>query len=349
MQAFFAHEQMKHDPQQFMWEGRLTHPKDVRERTDALLHALTKLDIPVNNPSDFGTAPLEAVHAKDYLTFLQQAWAEWQTLSDPGIEVLPAHSPYFNGQPGQLARPGCRPTSPIARTAWYLGDMSAPMGPHTWESTLRSAHSAIAAARAVASGQDAAYALCRPSGHHAKHDCAAGFCYVNNSALAAQLLGQAFGKVAILDVDVHHGDGTQQIFYHRNDVLTLSLHADTTTYYPFFTGYADETGSADGKGFNLNIPVAHGTGDAVWMQHFEQARSTLTQYQPQALVVALGLDAHKDDPLGVLELTDDCFHNMGKRLGTLRLPTVIVQEGGYGVDIIGTSLQAFLEGFLSGR
>ncbi len=347
MQAFFAPEQMKHDPQQFMWEGRITRPKDVKERTDALLAALHNMNVPVAPPEDFGLEAIRAAHDADYLEFLATAWAQWQTLTQPGIEVLPSHSPYYNAHPSQLSRGACRPSAPVARAGFYLGDLSSPMGPHTWQSALRSAHSAVAAAHHVMAGADSAYALCRPSGHHVKYDCAAGFCYLNNTAIVAQALRKQFARVAVIDVDVHHGDGTQQIFYSRNDVLTVSLHADTTTYYPFFTGYADETGYGPGQGYNLNLPLSHGMQDDAWLQHFDDACTQVTAFAPDALVIALGFDAHHADPLGVLNLTDDCFHATGRRVQAFDLQTVLVQEGGYGVDTIGNNLQAFLEGFLN--
>ncbi|NYT39000.1 histone deacetylase family protein [Allopusillimonas soli] len=346
MRAYFAPEQLKHDPKQFMWEGRIVDPKDVKERTDALLRALAALNIPVYAPDDFDLSPLQAVHAQGYLDFLQHAYEHWQTLRNPGIEVLPSHSPYYNGRIEQLSRPECPSTSPVARAGYYLGDLSSPMGPHTWESSLRSAHSAVAAARAVLAGDQAAYALCRPSGHHVRHDCAAGFCYLNNGAIAVQQLRERFSRVAVLDIDVHHGDGTQQIFYGRSDVLTVSLHADPIDYYPFFTGYTHETGYGEGEGYNLNLPMPRGSTDDAWLQQFQIACERIADFRPQALMIALGFDAHVDDPLGVLSLSDDCFRKVGASIAALGLPTVLVQEGGYAVDVIGASLQAFLEGFL---
>jgi acetoin utilization deacetylase AcuC-like enzyme len=218
------------------------------------------------------------------------------------------------------------------------------MGPKTWLSTLRSSETAAAAADAILAGERLSYALCRPSGHHARADRAAGFCYLNNTAIAAQRLRSRYAKVAILDVDAHHGDGTQQIFYNRSDILTISVHADPLNYYPFFTGYAGETGHGKGEGFNLNLPLAHGAKGDAMAGAVDTASAKIRSFGAEALVVALGYDAHAQDPLGVLKLEAKDFGGIAARLRALALPTVIVQEGGYAVDFIGDCLGAFLEG-----
>ena len=228
---------------------------------------------------------------------------------------------------------------------WYLGDLSVPMGPHTWTSVLRSAETAAAAADAVLAGERAAYALCRPSGHHARADRATGFCYLNNTALAAQRLRGRFARVAIVDVDAHHGDGTQQIFYGRADILTMSVHADPSDYYPFFTGYPSETGHGAGEGFNLNLPLPHGSGGGAMATALDAAAERVRAFGAEALVVALGYDAHRDDPIGVLTLDAQDFGEVGRRLRALGLPTLVVQEGGYAIEAIGGCLDAFLGGF----
>lgn len=189
-----------------------------------------------------------------------------------------------------------------------------------------------------------AYALCRPSGHHTRSDRASGFCYVNNTAVAAQRLRGTFNRVAILDVDAHHGDGTQQIFYSRPDVLTISIHADPRNYYPFFTGYANEIGIGEGARFNLNLPLSHGSTGAAMMTAVDRASEQIRAFGAEALVVALGFDAHARDPIGVLKLESDDFAGIGTRVRDLALPTVVVQEGGYAVDALGDCLTAFLGG-----
>jgi acetoin utilization deacetylase AcuC-like enzyme len=198
------------------------------------------------------------------------------------------------------------------------------MGPHSWTSTLRSCETAVSAADALVAGEAAAYALCRPSGHHARADRASGFCHLNNTAIAAQRLRARYDRVAILDIDAHHGDGTQQIFYNRADVLTISIHADPANYYPFFTGYAGETGRGAGEGFNLNLPLAQGSGGDAMAAAIETASEKIRAFAPQALVLALGFDAHRRDPIGVLKLETEDFGRCGALARAFGLPTLVV-------------------------
>ena len=352
MQAFFTDDQLLHDPQQFMRLGRIHKPTDLPSRAHALRDALAQRGIALAEPADYGRAPLEGVHSVDYLDYLESAYAQWRALDlpgvAPGIEVLPNLSPYYNGTPG-VPRAPCPSPSLVARTGYYISDLSCPLGPHSWRSILRSAHTAVAAADAVLAGDDVAYALCRPSGHHAHRDRAGGFCYVNNSAIAAHRLWERFGRVAVFDVDAHHGDGTQNIFYARDDVMTVSTHADPSGYYPFYTGYAHERGVGAGEGFNLNLPLPHGADNAVFLQAVDQGTAALRDFAPRALVLALGFDSYKDDPISVLKLDLDAFRHIGERVGALKLPTVVVQEGGYLVEAIGPALDMFLSGFESTR
>jgi acetoin utilization deacetylase AcuC-like enzyme len=197
----------------------------------------------------------------------------------------------------------------------------------------------------VLAGAPAAYALCRPPGHHAFADVAGGFCFFNNSAIAAQVLRKSAARVAILDVDLHHGNGTQGIFYARPDVLTVSLHADPVRFYPFFWGYADERGEGPGLGYNLNLPLPRKSGDAVFLQTLEAAFQRIRAFAPEALVVALGLDAFEGDPFGGLSVSTPGFAHIGEAIAGLGLPTVIVQEGGYLCNALGDNLTAFLSGF----
>jgi acetoin utilization deacetylase AcuC-like enzyme len=342
MQAFFSDDQLLHDPQQYMRLGRICKPTDLPTRAEALMGTLAQRGITVNAPPEAGRAALELVHSTDYLDYLETAYARWQQAGafglQPGPEVLPNLSPH-----GQRIGP-CPSPSVVAQTGWYIGDLSCPIGPNTWRSVLRSAHAAQAAAETVRASGGLAYALCRPSGHHAQHARAGGFCYVNNSAIAAATLRQTHARVAVLDIDAHHGDGTQQIFYERGDVLTVSTHADPAGYYPWYTGYAHERGAGDGEGCNLNLPLAHGSGNAEFALALDQAMAAIERFQPQALVMPLGFDTYKDDPISVLKFDMEAFRLAGARVRALGLPTVVVQEGGYMVEAIGAALDAFLEG-----
>ena len=344
MRAFYHPDQALHDPQQFMRYGRLVQPKDLPARSEELLGALAALGVAPAQPAEHGTAPALGVHTPHYLRFLAGVWERWAQLPDHGPEVWPNTFPYWSGRPEEAARPSCPAEGIVGEVGWYLGDLSVPMGPHSWTSTLRSCETAVSAADALIAGERAVYALCRPSGHHARADRASGFCYLNNTAIAAQRLRGHYERVAILDIDAHHGDGTQQIFYNRADVLTISIHADPVNYYPFFTGYAGETGLGAGEGFNLNLPLAHGADGDAMAAAIERASERIRAFAPQALVVALGFDAHRLDPIGVLKLEAPDFARCGALTRALALPTLIVQEGGYALGALGDCLAAFLEG-----
>jgi acetoin utilization deacetylase AcuC-like enzyme len=344
MRAFYHPDQVLHDPQQFMRYGRLVAPKDLPARTDELLNALAARGVAPEAPAEHGAAPALGVHTPSYLKFLEGVWARWTELPDHGPEVWPNAFPYWSGRPEDAARPPCPAEGIVGQVGWYLGDLSVPMGPNTWTSALRSCEAAVSAADALATDGGVVYALSRPSGHHARADRATGFCYLNNTAIAAQRLRARYERVAILDIDAHHGDGTQQIFYNRADVLTVSIHADPMNYYPFFTGYISETGSGAGEGFNTNLPLAHGSDGEAMLAAIGAAKKKIGAFAPQALVVALGFDAHRRDPLGVLKLEAEDFGRCGARVRALGLPTLIVQEGGYAMGAIGPCLTAFLDG-----
>jgi len=346
MRAFYHPDQSLHDPQQFMQIGRIREPKDLPRRTEVLLAALAKRNITAEKPADYGVEPALSIHTKPYLDFLQSAYERWSKIAEAGPEVLPNVSPYWNGRPEWQNRPACRSDSIVAQAGYYLGDLAVPVGPNTWTSALRSSHTATAAADAVMDGAPFAYALCRPSGHHARTDRASGFCYLNNSAIAANRLRGRYGKVAVLDVDAHHGDGTQEIFYRRSDVLTTSIHVDPNFYYPFYIGYADERGHGDGEGCNVNVPLPPKANDTAFHAAIDKALMEARSFGAEALVVALGYDSHREDPLGMLDVSTEAFRGIGERVRAAGLPTVVVQEGGYQISVIGDCLGQFLDGLL---
>ena len=327
-----------------MRHGRVMMSKDLPTRTEQLLGALKRHGVSPEPPAALGVAAARAVHTDAYLTFLETIWSRWETVPERGLEVWPNTFPYWSGRVEDDARPPCPAEGVIGQIGWYIGDLAAPIGPHSWTSILKSCETAVTAADAVLAGDRSAYALCRPSGHHARTDRGSGLCYINNTAAAAQRLRQRYSKVAILDIDAHHGDGTQQIFYKRDDVLAISIHADPSTYYPFFTGYAGETGYGAGEGYNLNLPLAHGAGADAMTRAIDQAMAKIRGFGADALVVALGFDAHEKDPIGVLKLTSRDFETVGRQMSAAGLPTLIVQEGGYAIDAIGDCLDAFLSG-----
>ncbi|TIX56859.1 MAG: histone deacetylase family protein, partial [Mesorhizobium sp.] len=292
-------------------------------------------------PRDHGPGPVAAVHTPEYLDFLEHIFVRWQRIEGASAEVIPNIHP--------IARGGSYPASAVGQAGYHMADTACPISSETWQSALWSAWSAVEAAEAVMSGAPAAYALCRPPGHHAFADVAGGFCFINNSAVAAQTLRKNAARVAILDVDLHHGNGTQGIFYARPDVLTVSLHADPVRFYPFFWGHADERGEGAGLGYNLNLPLARKSGDAAFLEALDVAFRRTRSFAPEALVVALGLDAFEGDPFGGLSVTTPGFSRIGEAIAGLGLPTVIVQEGGYLCNELGDNLTAFLTGFGGGK
>ena len=354
MRAFYTNEHASHDPESFIARGQVCPCPEQARRADILLAAARD----ANHETIACTGPMAAealvgIHDADYLNFLATAWEHWSALPDFGAEIVPNVHPSRNMANG---RKNGRPNAIVALAGHYQADTACPIGPGTWDGIRASATVAVTAADAVmadrAAGQPMphAYALCRPPGHHAYGDQAGGFCFLNNTAIAAQrcrTLGA--DRVAILDVDVHHGNGTQGIFYKRADVLTVSLHGDPSEYYPYFAGYADEAGAEGGLGFNLNLPLAQGTGDSEYLKAFAAAETRIRGFSPDVLIVALGLDASVSDPPAYFGLTTEGFGKLGQALGGFGLPTVLVQEGGYISPVLGDNLVAALAGFEATR
>lgn len=337
MKAFFAEEQRRHDPKAFLSSGAPQPNPEQPERAARLLDGARAAGLTVVRPADAGLGPIAAVHTPEYVEFLANIFPRWRRIADASEEVIPNIHP--------LARDGRYPASAAGQAGYHMADTACPIGEHTWESVRWSASTAVAAADDVMAGAAASYALCRPPGHHAFADVAGGFCFVNNSAVAAHRLRQVHDRVAILDVDLHHGNGTQGIFYARPDVLTVSIHADPVRFYPFFWGHADERGEGAGLGYNLNLPLERKSGDGPFMEALEAGLRRIRAFAPTALVVALGLDASEHDPFGGLSVTTPGFARIAEAVAGLRLPTVIVQEGGYLCDALGGNLTAFLDGF----
>jgi acetoin utilization deacetylase AcuC-like enzyme len=224
-------------------------------------------------------------------------------------------------------------------------DLSACIVEGTYAAALDSANCALSAAQAILNGEQSVFALCRPPGHHAGRDYAGGYCFINNAAVAAHWLSSN-GKLALLDVDYHCGNGTQDIFYQRNDVLTISIHADPNVEYPYYAGYADEAGSGPGLGFHKNFPLEKGTDDPRYLAALEEALSLIRDFGPRYLVVSVGMDIYAEDPLGTIKVTTEGIREIGKRISALGAPTVIVMEGGYNNEALGRNVVEFLYAFV---
>lgn len=340
MKVYFSDIQMRHAPQTFLVSGAPQESPEQPERATCLLESAKAAGLTEVAPEDYGLGPIARVHTPEYVAFLSGIYKRWQRIPGASAEVIP------NIHPDR--RDFAYPRSAVGQAGYHQADTACPIGPQTWESVRWSANSAMAAAIDVRKGASSAYALCRPPGHHAFKDLAGGFCFVNNSALAAAELRTKVERVAILDVDLHHGNGTQGIFYDRADVLTVSIHADPVRFYPFFWGHADERGEGSGLGFNANYPIPRGTADADYMPVLEQAIQRIEAFAPEALVIALGLDGFEGDPFGGLSISTDGFARIGAHIGQMGLPTVLVQEGGYLCDDLGRNLEHFLDGFGNG-
>jgi acetoin utilization deacetylase AcuC-like enzyme len=340
MKAFAHPAEARHDPHFFLMRGRVRPNFEVPARAAALRQGLSRLGIGPEIPPEAPRAALEAVHAPDYLAFLRDAPAAWAALPEPGPEVVGNMHP----TPEMLAQDARRPKGLVGQVGWYTADTACPIGPGTYDAAVGAAACALAAAAEAVQGRTA-YALCRPPGHHAYAVRAGGHCYVNNAAIAAQALRDAgAARVAVLDIDSHHGNGTQGIFWLRGDVLTVSVHGDPDGYYPWFVGRAGERGDGDGEGCNLNLPLAQGTGDAGWLEAIGSGLSAIRAFRAEALVVSLGFDASEHEPLNFLSVTEDGFARAGALIAAAGLPAAIIQEGGYNVDRIGGLLGRFLQG-----
>ena len=330
-----------HDPDRNAPSGDGRRYWERPERIDALLATVTARGADIRPAPDHGLAPICRVHDAGYVDFLAKAFARYQTLPDAG----PALRPHAFA----VRHLNRRPDSVLGQAGYYLATLGAPILAGTWDAARGSAHAAIEAADLIIAGTRLAYALCRPPGHHAATDIAGGFCYLNNAAIAAQrLLDREAGPIAILDFDVHHGNGTQQIFYARDDVHYVSTHGDPARLYPYYAGYADETGTGPGLGWNLNLPLPPGAKDAAFLAAVTQGLEAIAAREPEVLVVSLGFDAHEGDPTANLAVTTPSFREIGARIAALGLPVLLVQEGGYLVERLSDNLTAFLDG-LSGQ
>ena len=326
-----------------LYGGELVPPFECPARVDYILSRLREVGLgEVAGPDAFGLDPVLRIHDPDYVTFLETCWRDWKAAGFNG-EAMPTV------WPARRMRQNKIPGFVEGKLGYYAMAGETAISEGTWEAARASADVALTACRYVAGGARAAFALCRPPGHHAAGDLFGGYCFINNAAVAAQsLLDGGAGRVAILDVDFHHGNGTQDIFYQRNDVLFLSLHGDPNDAFPHFLGHGDETGEGAGEGYNVNYPMPPGTDFETWFAALEDACGRIAAFAPDALVVSLGVDTFKDDPISFFKLESADFITYGGRLAQLGLPTLFVMEGGFAVEEIGVNAVNVLTGFEEG-
>ncbi len=319
--------------------GELVPPFEKPSRMDFILERINSVGLgEIREPNEFGLDPITQLHDPGYVEFLSEAWGLWLQAGYSGEAIAtcwPARRMSTH-----------KPTDIDGLLGYYCLASETSISPGTYEAALASANVALTGAELLNQGELKAFSLCRPPGHHAAIDMFGGYCFFNNAGLAAQhLLNQGAQRVAIFDVDYHHGNGTQDIFYARDDVLFISIHAHPALEFPHFLGYADETGEGKGEGFNINYPLYHGTIFEQWLEPFADACTKIRDYSPDALVVSLGVDTFEDDPISYFKLRSVDFMTYGSLLADLNLPTLFVMEGGYAVEEIGINTVNVLTGF----
>lgn len=337
MRVVYAPSEQKHRPGHVVKKGKPSATYDIRERATRLLAAIRRQGHgPILAPSQDDTWPIRAIHDANMLDYLETAYDSENASSDPAEALFPTFFP----PPGQRRRP----TRVYGRRGLYCTDMGTPLGPHTWEAARASASCASAAARYIVGGEHTVYALCRPPGHHAGPDFFGGYCYLNNAAVATHVLRQAGGTVAVLDIDYHHGNGSQAFSEGDPEVWYGSLHIDPATDYPFFAGYADERGVGDGEGTVCNMPLPPNTPETAYLQTLERLAAMAMAFEPHWLVVSVGFDTYAHDPIGTFGVTTDGYARIGELIASLGLRTLLVQEGGYYLADLGRNLSALLAG-----
>ncbi|MCC6992555.1 MAG: histone deacetylase family protein [Acidobacteria bacterium] len=340
MRTIYSDRHHRHHGHGELIDGQMQPCFEMPRRAEMILARVREVGLgDVAEPRAFGLDPVRRVHDAGYLDFLASAWADWSSLGRTN-DALPLVWPV----------PGLRhdrvPGDIDGRLGFYSMDAGVPITAGTWDAVQAAADVALTGADMLATGTASAFALCRPPGHHAAAAFMGGYCYLNNAAIAAQYLrDHGCARVAVLDVDYHHGNGTQAIFYDRPDVTFVSIHADPRTQYPYFLGYADERGEGAGIGATLNLPLPHGTAWDTYGPALDVACAAVADAAPDAVVVSLGVDTYERDPISTFALTSDDFSRLGARLAALGRPTLFVMEGGYAVEAIGVNAVNVLTAF----
>jgi acetoin utilization deacetylase AcuC-like enzyme len=339
MKTVFSEKHVLRDAQTEFYGGQLVPPFECPERARLIKARIEETALgPIQDATEHGLEPILAVHEPDYLAFLETAFTRWQeagfkgeayACNWPARRMTMRRPEHIDGQLGYYAL--------AAETAITAG---------TYQAARAAADVALTAADRLIQGDQAAFALTRPPGHHAAFDMFGGYCFLNNAAIAAQhLRANGAGKLAILDVDFHHGNGTQDIFAARSDILFASLHGRPEEAFPYFSGHADETGIGPGEGATLNLPLPPGTDWPTYTEALDQALRAIQRFHAETLVVSLGTDTFERDPISFFKLKSNDFTRMGQQLATLNLPTLFIMEGGYAVEEIGINTVNLLTGF----
>ena len=333
MRCFWDERQRAHAPSGEFFNGAVHPAAEHPGRVDAILDPIGSTEV----PDDHGTEPLLRVHSANYLDFLRTAHDQWRAAGRDG-DAFPYTFPVVGRRPLNLTRID-------ALLGQFSFDTSTSIAEGTWQAAYWAAQTALAATEATLAGERATFALCRPPGHHCGRDYLGGYSYLSNAAIAAEhAIASGKKRVAILDVDYHHGNGTQDIFYDRADVLYVSIHADPMMDYPYYWGHADETGTAEGAGATFNLPLPRGTDWSAYKPVLQKALKRIGQHEPELLIVSYGADTYENDPISHFKLKTSDYAPMARRIASLGLPTVVVMEGGYAVDALGANVGEFLSG-----
>lgn len=339
MHIVYTDQHKRHATDEVWFEGHPFVTEEVPDRVEIILGAVQAAQLgPLAAPTDHGLAPILAVHDTGFVDFLRTVYAENAAFYKVAAPVFACTFPVRHN--------GRKPKSFLGLAGYCAFGWGTPILAGTWEAAYWAVQCALAAADRVRAGERVAYALCRPPGHHAAPDLYGGFCYLNNAAIAARYLQAGGPRVAVLDIDYHHGNGTQTVFYSDPSVLFCSLHAHPDDDYPFYWGGADECGEGLGEGYNCNYPLPQGTDDASYLVALDFALTAIRDFAPRYLVVSAGFDIVVNDPVGGFRVTTEGLHEIGRRVAGLNLPTVIVQEGGYLLDMLGENAVAFLRAFV---
>jgi len=344
MRVVYSAEHLRHEPAHEYEDGKAIANYEVPERAETIRRALeADGGFTFEVHTEHGTESIAAVHDPAMLDYLASAWSEWVAAGEKAPEILPDTFPlpaYHEG----MDRPR-GPGHPRAQVATWVFDASSPIVEGTYGAARSAVDVALTAADLVLGGERFAYGLCRPPGHHAARAMMGGYCYFNNAAIVADdLARRTGGRVAILDVDYHHGNGTQQIFYALGDVLYVSLHGDPARAYPYFSGFAEESGTGAGSGATLNLPLPERCGGEEYLMHLDRALEAIDTFGGTTLVVSLGIDTYRLDPICDLALATQDYAEIGRRVAALERPTVVLQEGGYYVPDLGENVRSWLRG-----
>lgn len=344
MRVVYTAKHQLHDPDFEVTAGRRIDAYEVSQRAEAVRAALEADGaFAFEAPAEHGMEPILAVHDTGLVRFLESAWPEWRTRGMGTDAIVP--DAFLHSELRQGMEAAVRPDSPCGLAGFYCFDTATPIVPGTWEASRAACDVALTAADLVVAGERAVYGLSRPPGHHAAREMYGGYCYLNQAAVATEAIARTTGtRVAVLDVDFHHGNGTQQIFYARADVLYASIHADPAQTFPYFAGYASETGAGDGQGTTFNQPLPAGTDDAAYLAAVDRALERILDFGAATVVVSLGFDTYGQDPIGNFALTTPVYHEVGRRVASAGLPLVIIQEGGYHLPSLGRNAHEWLLG-----